>query len=422
MNNNKTLDNMSYILVLLLLACLAMPSLAEFQYHGFVSQSVIMSDDNPFYDDEAGTHGNFRELGLNGVWELSEKLRFNGQLLSRKAGDIDNGDPEIDLLSLDYRFHVSNPINLGLRAGRLKNPFGLYNETRDIPHARVGVVVPQAVYFESFRDAVLRVDGLELYASGYNAIGDWTARINHGQADIEESLVEAQFFQTEILGEFREIDNRSTLYLQLEPIAISGLKLAFTKFVGDLSLGGFPQLTPQQQLQASMDIMLDPFSAFNYVTSLDLTVDLSVLSLEYRASKWAISAEYLDIDTETSNVTVLGQPGLPNSKDNSEAYYVQLEWNPYDQLSIYTRREWLYYDSDDRDGSGSASALGINPDGRFSRISSIGARYILNQSMSVAAHYASNTGFAHSVGSTSVDYSSFERDWKLCILQFEFHF
>jgi hypothetical protein len=405
-----------------LLLLMASNTSADLQTHGFISQSIIISEDNPFYDDEPGTHLNFREIGFNGSWQANDRLRFTGQFLSRRAGDIDDGKPEFDLVSVDYKFLSRDTINAGVRLGRLKNQFGLYNVTRDIPHARLGVVVPQSVYFESFRDAVLRADGAEFYTSGLSPLGDWSLHFNYGDTEIEESLVEAQFFQREILGDFNDFEGRLNLFLQLEPSALPGLTLAYTRLQGDVSLQDFPTLTPTQQFQAGVAIALDPFEAFNYVSSLDLEVDLSVYSAEYRAPKWALSLEYLNIDTVTSNVTILGQPGLPDSEDQSEAYYVQLEWNPVERWSFYTRMERLYYDKDDRDGSNSAVGLGINADGRFAKIFTLGARWYITEDFSIGAQFSKNKGFAHSVGSTDVDYDSLKENWDLGILQFSYHF
>jgi hypothetical protein len=49
---------------------------------------------------------------------------------------------QADWFYLDYRFQDW----FGLRAGRLKIPYGLHNEVQAIDSARVPVLLPQSVY------------------------------------------------------------------------------------------------------------------------------------------------------------------------------------------------------------------------------------------------------------------------------------
>lgn len=393
-----------------------------FRYNGFISQSIIVSEDNPFYDRESGTHLRFREIGLNGTWQPHSRLRFTGQLLSRKAGAIDDGDPEVDLLSVDYQFLAHQQVNAGIRLGRLKNNFGLYNVTRDIPQARVGAVVPQSVYFESFRDAVLLVDGAELYASGHSNIGSWAASINYGDVDVEEGLVEAQYFQREIIGGFSRFEDRSSIHLEFEPDAIPGLKLSVSNLSGNIDLEDVPTLSLEDQLAASIAIASDPFAAFEYLTSMNLNTDIYMFSGQYRRDSWAVSAEYLEIKTITTDVTILGQPGVPDTETDSEGYYLQFEWTPSNWMSFYSRAERLYYTADDKDGTDSALLLGLNPAGRFSEIMTLGARWSVNEAFAITGQFSRNKGFGHAVGSTGADYAGFDERWDLGIIQFSYHF
>ncbi len=71
----------------------------------------------------------------------------------------------MDWFYLDYRFADW----LGLRAGRTKIPFGLYNEVNDIDSARVPILLPQAAYSLINRNLLLAQTGVELY--GYLGMG-----------------------------------------------------------------------------------------------------------------------------------------------------------------------------------------------------------------------------------------------------------
>ena len=54
---------------------------------------------------------------------------------------------------------------LGLRAGRIKLPFGLYNEYSDIDSARLSILLPQSLYPTRSRDFLLAQTGFSLYGS-----------------------------------------------------------------------------------------------------------------------------------------------------------------------------------------------------------------------------------------------------------------
>jgi hypothetical protein len=81
------------------------------------------------------------------------------QLFTHDLGPLGNYRTRFDWFYLDYRFWDF----LGVRAGRTKLPFGLYNESSDVDAARVPVLLPQSVYPVSNRDFLLALTGGEAY-------------------------------------------------------------------------------------------------------------------------------------------------------------------------------------------------------------------------------------------------------------------
>ena len=81
-------------------------------------------------------------------------MRVGMQLFTHDLGPLGNYRTRFDWFYLDYRFWDW----LGVRAGRTKLPFGLYNESSDIDAARVPVLLPQSVYPVSNRDFLARAD------------------------------------------------------------------------------------------------------------------------------------------------------------------------------------------------------------------------------------------------------------------------
>lgn len=127
--------------------------------HGFVSQGFFITTDNNYLArSERGTF-EFNEVGLNFTKSITDDLRVGMQLFARDLGPIGNYKPQFDWFYLDYHFRDW----LGLRAGRTKLPFGLYNEDSDIDAARVPILLPQSVYPTTQRDFLLAQTGFELY-------------------------------------------------------------------------------------------------------------------------------------------------------------------------------------------------------------------------------------------------------------------
>jgi hypothetical protein len=135
------------------------------EIHGFVSQGALWTTSNNYLAESDRGSVEFVEAGLNFTAQLTDSLRVGAQLFTRDLGPVGNYDAKMDWLYLDYRWHEV----LGLRAGRVKIPFGLYNEISDIDAARVPVLLPQSIYPIENRDILLAQTGLELY--GYLTLG-----------------------------------------------------------------------------------------------------------------------------------------------------------------------------------------------------------------------------------------------------------
>jgi len=142
------------------------PRLPPTQIHAFVSQGYLRTTKNNYLVEES-TRGSFEftEVGINFTQLLTEDLRAGIQVFARQLGKDGDFRARMDWFYLDYRFADW----LGIRAGRTKIPFGLYNEVNDIDSARVPILLPQAAYPIVNRNILLAQTGVELY--GYRALG-----------------------------------------------------------------------------------------------------------------------------------------------------------------------------------------------------------------------------------------------------------
>lgn len=135
--------------------------MSRIQIHGSLSQGYLKSDNNNWLGETDDGHWNFNEFTLNVSADLTDKLRAGVQFMSRDMGPMVNNELRLDWAVMDYAWKDE----LGLRAGLLKVPMGMYNESRDIDGARTGVFLPQGFYGEGVREIFSGVKGVGVYGN-----------------------------------------------------------------------------------------------------------------------------------------------------------------------------------------------------------------------------------------------------------------
>jgi len=286
------------------------------QLHAFVSQGFIKTTENNYLAESERGSLEFTEAGINVTKDLTDKLRVGMQLFARRIGPIGGFSVQFDWFYLDYRFFDW----LGVRVGRTKLPFGLYNETSDVDAARVPVLLPQSVYPIQNRDFLLAQTGAELY--GLVPIGD--------AGQLEYRLYGGTLFLDAALeGADDTIVSVSTPYI------VGGRLMWLTPLEG-LQLGGSIQALeldieykPPEALVAALQAqgLLPP----NFSENVDLKIPavLALGSVEYAAGGLLLSAEYGRWYTKIrSSIPVI----VPESSPVSERFYV---------MASYRINEWL---------------------------------------------------------------------------------
>ncbi|WP_027856483.1 hypothetical protein [Marinobacterium jannaschii] len=296
----------------------------QLSVHGFVSQSYVHTAGNNYFGDSQDGSFDYRELGINAYWQPTADLSFAGQLLSRSAGNLSDGDPRIDYLLADYSIGKNPDLWGGVRLGRFKTPYGFYNQTRDIPHARLGVIAAPSVYFEQLRDTLLATDGLNLYAGSVNSWGTLELDMFAGKA--KGGVAELEYFalQTDAPGEFDSIDVWGA-QIRYEPIG-GQTRFAFSIYEPDLQyLPGSP----------------DPFEPGTVESTAYL------LSAQYNAERWSLTTEYSRMENDLAGFG----PRFPSKEGVSEAWYLQGEYHLSSEWTLMLRYEEQYLDTADRKGT-----------------------------------------------------------------------
>jgi hypothetical protein len=276
--------------------------LGRIEVHGFVSQGALVSTGNEFLVKSKRGSFELTEAGINFSSALTDRLRVGIQLFG--GGFATNRfSAKLDWFNLDYRWRDW----LGFRAGRVKLPFGLYNEINDIDSARVPILLPQSTYPVASRNFLLAQTGGEVY--GYvhlDALGALEYRLYSGTVTFDLAAQSSRF----------TLNSLNTPYL-------IGGRLMWETPVEGLRVGGSVQ---DLRLEASV-------SAGTGAGAIAATITVPALlwmySLEYNHNDLLLAAEYgrWRVDTRTSNAMV-----LPPNRTVSERYYA---------LAVYRFLDWF---------------------------------------------------------------------------------
>ena len=129
--------------------------------HAFASQGFIQSTtQNNFPVGNSGQGSfNFNEFGINFSKQITPELRVGMQLFAQDRGNYGKDEVTLDWGYGDYRYADW----LGFRAGKIKNPMGLYNETRDTDSLRTFILLPQSMYSDQERETTIALSGAGIY-------------------------------------------------------------------------------------------------------------------------------------------------------------------------------------------------------------------------------------------------------------------
>jgi hypothetical protein len=326
----------------------------KLQVHGFASQAVINSSANRYFGNSPGTSFDFTELGLNASYQVDPRLLFSGQLLVRRAGEMYDGTPSLDYGLVDYRPISDAEQILGIRLGRIKNPFGLYNETRDVPFTRPGIFLPQVIYYDKVRNLLLSYDGIMVYGDRYSDQGNLSLSLGVGQSVIDNN-VEWTYLGADFEGDLRA-----------DGINWGIGSLWYSTPADELKLGLSAILTEMDfDARADSPLSTGTIDVFDWVAS-----------FQYNAADWTISSEYARTPTRWNE---LG-PNFPFEDQTMEGYYLQGAYRLRPNLEVMARYEEGFANRRDRDGRSFSDLTGgtVPRSDFFAKIWTLGLRWDIN--------------------------------------------
>lgn len=373
--------------------------LDRLRIHGFASQALIHTTDNRWMGDSPEMSHDFSELGVNASLRLTPGLLFSSQILARRAGDMYDGAPALDYGLADITLASSPEHRLGVRIGRFKNPLGLYNETRDVPFTRPGVFLPQVVYFDKLRNAILSSDGIMAYGELYRDFGILSMNLANGWPIVDDNL-EWVYLNSDFQGDIK-LDKASWL-------------------------GGIWYSCPTERLRlglsgAALRLRFNPDEEAPFTLGAGTTDILYWLaSFQYNAEKWTLSAEYAREPIKWRDYG----PFFEDREATGEGWYLQGTYRIHPRLDLLLRWEQGVSDTADRDGTELEAASGglISAHSGFSRILTAGLRWDINRHWMLRAEYAYNEGTFVLSPRENPSFSDDGEYWSLFSVQAAFRF
>ncbi|MDH5553392.1 MAG: hypothetical protein OEX82_08690 [Nitrosomonas sp.] len=369
------------------------------QFQGFASQAFISTSDNDVFgntDNNGGSFG-FTEVGLNALYQMLPRMQFSAQVLSRRAGEGNSGSPRLDFGFIDYRLYSHETNQFGVRIGRLKNPFGFYNDTRDVAFTRPSILLPQSIYFDRTRNFGLSSDSVQFYGeSAHSSLGSVSVQFGIVRPIVDDRDTESALLAGERAGNLtREVsyigrgvyesnDNRLRL-------AVSGSwsNIGYNPAASDPFGPGIIQFSP------------------------------IFLSAQYNTEKWSLTSEYALRHFKYGN---FNNSAFDSLDFYGESYYFQGVYRFTHQWEAILRYDVLYTDRSDRSGKRSAAASGNPAHSRFAKDITVGLRFNVTPSFMLRAEYHRVNGTAWLSTLDNPNSSATSQHWNLFAVQASYRF
>jgi len=296
--------------------------------HGFISQGYLKSSDNNYLtnDSEDGSFS-FNEVGINFSKEIKDNLHVGLQFFSRDLGDVANNKVTLDWAFADYRWRDW----LGLRAGKIRLPQGLFNETRDLDMLRTCILLPQGIYNDLLRDTFVAFNGVALYGDVplYN-FGNLNYQLILGQMDPDEESGIEKALNSQLNG-------LAFLNGELDVDSLYGIDLEWRTPLNGLTLKA-------NYAETAMDVpAITPLGTS--LTIEEPTIEATIFSLQYNWEDLMLAAEYRTF----KQIMEIDLYGISKTLE-SESYYVMATYRFTDWLEVGTYYSVIYPDKDDKDG------------------------------------------------------------------------
>lgn len=399
--------------VLALFALLsAPPSRADddLRFQGFVSQRLTSSSGkNDFFGDTAGKLStDYTEIGAGGSWRPRPQWLFSGQAIYRRGGESEENRVETDYLYLAYTPWESEAGHLTAKLGKIKVPYGLYNDMRDTPMTRPGILAPQSIYLDSLRQLNQAANGFHL--EGERVLGDDTVTLRLSQIKPNVSS-----------------DNAYWSFLGNRTVFPGELYSPYNKaFAGQLAYdrdGG----RVRAMFSHAQGIANYRPGAGDTWTGGELDFKFSALSLQWNGEHVSLTGERAS-NRFTTRFTNTNPSLGGNNSEVGYSWYVQGQWRFAPRWEALLRYDVNCMNQDDKEGTQfAANQPGRAAWTRYAKDWTVGLRYRLDRQWLLAGelHHVDGANWlppADNLTNGKWDSLNTSRNWNLFLLQATYQF
>ena len=290
--------------------------------NGFVAQGIIQATQSNFVEDDADVSVKLTEVGVNSSYRINSSFRVAGQAVYLEGGNRYPDGFRVDYLFLEWQLFNNHNWQIKTQIGRNKNYHWLYSSTRDVPHTRPSIILPQSLYFDVFRDVALGVDGLVLVAQTNNNLGEWDINFSYGNSRISEEQ-KRNLLGSNATGKLKhDLDTQFSLYWRPN---LSKFQFGFSLLDADFSYK-----------QGDNDTLFTG----------DVTSQRFMFNLLYQGQSWEIASEIMRERVIVENILF---PAF-SSDSTAEGGYLQARYFFSNQLTLLARLDIYDRDREDRDG------------------------------------------------------------------------
>ncbi len=173
-----------FLLVCICTGSLFAQDLANIVVHGFVSQGFLFSSHNNYLSMKSSDGSpQWTDGAVNISDSLSDNLRVGIQLHMYQLGEFGGSNIQVDWASGDYRVND----HFGIRAGKVKTVWGLFNDSQDVDAIFLWILLPQGSYSIDHKSFYLAHVGGDVY--GDLPLGNRAGKLHYngyaGQATID---------------------------------------------------------------------------------------------------------------------------------------------------------------------------------------------------------------------------------------------
>lgn len=182
------------------LTCLVAPavyanSASAWRINGFMSQGLSSTSDNNYFgSSDDSISFDFFEAGLVVQKDISDTLNVSAKLAYRAPYSIQRHSTNIDHLLLDYHAFKGRDWYAGIRLGRIKSNYGLYNTARDTSYTWPTALMNDTIYTNKLLPLYLSADGINLY--GHRDFTHWAVdlELSSGRTHVPGAVINDLFY------------------------------------------------------------------------------------------------------------------------------------------------------------------------------------------------------------------------------------